>query len=113
MEAWGQRYTTVLGLKFYAVAQVCTAQFAAWVPKEEMLPTATRERGHRRGQVAMLVLQVKKSLLAAVPWVDVQHNDAASSTRRKADIRVWVVGQPPANRGLFRGRTLEPVFEAR
>src|SRR5262249_56681609 len=61
-----------------------------------MAATATGLAFHRRGQAAMLALALLKGYIAAMPHINIEHNEAGDRTDHDADAGIGPCAKPLA-----------------
>ena len=97
------------GLKFYPIPNMYTG-----IGEVEMSTTTARQGHNGFREVPLMGLdELIQALLTAMPWVDIQHDEARDGPGSDTDIRIRPLLPPLANRRLIDGRVFDPVRSAR
>ena len=75
----------------------------------EMAATATCPTFHRRGQAAVFALEPLKGCIAAMPQINIDHNQAGDRTRHDADAGIRACAKPVAHIRLTCAPTLKLI----
>src|SRR5690242_11829185 len=77
----------------------------------EVAATTSGPAFDRRGQGAVLALELLQRLVAAMPWVDVDHNQARDRTGHDSDAGLGPLAKPAA-RFRFTGMSMLKLLPA-